>query len=240
MVHLKSSLSTLPQQYISAASQTQDIAKTAAKLASNFRKPGPSATSTAQDSTTEDSSSESTAGSFQALFSTESESASQSTTNSTSSQASAAGFEALFGGSQSGSASEQSPTSSTASQPSMDSADTSAPDSGPTVQSVFGSSSPWLSDPTGTSPDGTTFNYNPEYFATPQAAAQVAAMLGGKVVQENQFGPNGSPFGQSASNEMVQMPDGGLINAGLVAAFFTHGYPQSVIDQMIANTIATT
>ena len=65
-------------------------------------------------------------------------------------------------------------------------------------------------------------------------------MLGGTVVQQNQFAPNGSPFGQSTPNEMVQMPDGGVINAGLVAAFFTHGYPQSVVDQMIANTIATT
>ena len=174
-------------------------------------KPAPSSSSSAQNSKNQASPSNSTAASFQALFSAQTESASQ-----------------------------QSATRSTTPQAAGVLADTPAPDSAPTLQSVFGSSSPWLSDPTGTSPDGTTFDYNPEYFATSQAAAQVAAMLGGKVVEQNQFAPNGSPFGQSASNEMVQMPDGGLVNAGLVAAFFTHGYPQSVVDAMIANTIANT
>jgi hypothetical protein len=224
MVHLKSSLNRIPQQDTLIASQRQAGAQATAKLGPNFRKPGPSPSSTPQSANTGDSSSNSTTPSFQTLF----------------------------GGAQTASASPSSTTSSTASQQSMDMDAGSGSDSAPTVQSVFGSASPWLSDPTGTSPDGTVFDYNPEYFATPQAAAQVAAMLGGQVVQENQFAPtgsgfgqsasnpNGSPFGQSASNEMVQMPDGGLINAGQVAAFFTHGYPESVIDQMIANTIATT
>jgi hypothetical protein len=224
MVHLKSSLNRIPQQDTLIASQRQAGAQATAKLGPNFRKPGPSPSSTPPSTNTGDSSSNSTTPSFQTLF----------------------------GGAQTASASPSSTTSSTASQQSMDMDAGSGSDSAPTVQSVFGSASPWLSDPTGTSPDGTVFDYNPEYFATPQAAAQVAAMLGGQVVQENQFAPtgsgfgqsasnpNGSPFGQSASNEMVQMPDGGLINAGQVAAFFTHGYPESVIDQMIANTIATT
>jgi hypothetical protein len=33
---------------------------------------------------------------------------------------------------------------------------------------------------------------------------------------------------------MVQLANGALINPGLVASFYTQGYPQSSIDQMIA------
>ena len=221
MVHLKSSLSTIPQEDILAASRKPALAQAVVKPASNFRKPGPAPTPAAQNPN-----------------------------SGSSSNATAASFQSLFGGAQTASASPSSTTSSTTSaqaaigsipsQQSMDVAASTSPAPTPTVESVFGSSSPWLADPTGTSPNGTTFHYNPEYFATPQAAAQVAAMLGGQVVQQNQFAPNGSPFGQQTPNEMVQMPDGGLINAGLVAGFFTHGYPQSVVDQMIANTIANT
>jgi hypothetical protein len=222
MVHLKSSLNTLPQQDILEASQRRSIAQPVVKPASNFRKPGPSSSSTPQSANTGDSSSNLTTPSFQTLFGgAQTASASPSATPNPT-------------------ASQQATTVAITSQQSMDVDGGPASGSTPTVQSVFGSASPWLSDPTGTSPDGTVFDYNPEYFATPQAAAQVAAMLGGQVVQQNQFAPYGSPFGQSTANEMVQMPDGGVINAGLVAAFFTHGYPQSVIDQMIANTIANT
>lgn len=106
----------------------------------------------------------------------------------------------------------------------------------PTPESVFGAS-PWMANPAGQNPDGTRFSYNPWYFATPQAAAQVAQMLGGTVVASNEFTAAGSPFVQQQPNLMVQMPDGRRINAGLVASFYAHGYPQSYIDALITAQI---
>ena len=61
-------------------------------------------------------------------------------------------------------------------------------------------------------------------------------MLGGTVVPSNQIASAGG-FAQQQPNEMVQLSNGGLINAGLVASFYTHGYPQSYIDQLIANAV---
>ena len=104
----------------------------------------------------------------------------------------------------------------------------------PTAQSVFGAN-PWVTDPTG-SVGNITWNYNPIYFATPQTAAKVAGMVGGTVIQENAMTPNGG-LNQSVPNEMVQLPDGGIINPGLVADFWDHGYQQSNIDQMIQNEV---
>jgi hypothetical protein len=107
----------------------------------------------------------------------------------------------------------------------------------PTVESAFGSD-PWLNSPSGLAPDGTTYNYNSQYFATPQTAAAVAQMLGGTVVQANEItSAPGSTFQQQQPNEMVKLSNGALVNPGLVAGFYTHGYPQSVIDQMIANEV---
>ncbi len=115
---------------------------------------------------------------------------------------------------------------------------TAAPpsDPSPTPQSVFGAN-PWITNPTGTGPIG-SYNYNPYYFATPQTAATVAGMVGGKVVPMNAFTTPGSMYVQNQPNQMVQLPNGALINPGLVAAFYTHGYPQSMINQMIANEVA--
>jgi hypothetical protein len=105
----------------------------------------------------------------------------------------------------------------------------------PTAESVFGPN-PWLTSPSGQGPGG-AYSYNPFYFATPQTAAKVAAMVGGTVVQSNQFTGSGGAFTQSQPNQMVQLADGRLINPGLVASFYTHGYPQSYIDQMIAQEV---
>jgi hypothetical protein len=92
-----------------------------------------------------------------------------------------------------------------------------------------------MTDPTGSGPDGLSYNYNPIYFASASTAAQVAEMVGGKVVSSNQItSAAGSPFMQQQPNLMVQLANGALINPGLVASFYTHGYPQSSIDQMIA------
>jgi len=106
----------------------------------------------------------------------------------------------------------------------------------PTPESAFGAA-PWVANPVGRNPNGTLFSYNPIYFATADAAAQVASVLGGKVVESNEFTAPGSPFIQQQPNQMVQMPDGRMINPGLVAAFYTHGYPQSYINGLIAKQI---
>lgn len=106
----------------------------------------------------------------------------------------------------------------------------------PTTDSVFGAN-PWLADPTCSGPSG-SFAYNPIYFATAQTAATVASMVGGKVVAVDAVGgPASNPWQQDQPNEMVQLPNGCLINAGLVATFYTHGYPQSMVDQMVANEV---
>jgi hypothetical protein len=119
-------------------------------------------------------------------------------------------------------------------------ADSDAPaqDAAPTAESVFGSN-PWITDPTGTSPDGSSYGYNPLYFATVATAAKVAQMVGGKVVASDQLASAGG-FHQQQPNQMVELANGTLINAGQVAAFYTHGYPQAYIDMLIQNEIQET
>ena len=110
----------------------------------------------------------------------------------------------------------------------------------PTAQSVFGPNV-WMTDPIGLNPDGSTFEYNPIYFATESTAQTVAQMVGGAVITENVFTqPAGDPFVQQQPNFMVQMPNGALINPGLVASFYTFGFPESQIDTMIAQEVANT
>lgn len=115
-----------------------------------------------------------------------------------------------------------------------------APSPAPTAEGVFGPN-PWLANPTWVDPDGSTYGFNPQYFATPETAAKVAQMVGGTVVEANACitGPSG-PFQQQQPNEMVRLANGTLINPGLVAGFYTHGYSQSLVDQMIANEIGGT
>ena len=117
-------------------------------------------------------------------------------------------------------------------------AEASAQDAAPTAESVFGDN-PWVTDPTGTDPNGNLYNFNPIYFATASTAAQVAQMVGGTVVASDQIVTAGG-FQQQQPNEMVQLANGTLINPGLVASFYTHGYPQSMIDQMIASEAKAT
>ena len=112
-------------------------------------------------------------------------------------------------------------------------------DSAPTAESVFGPT-PWVTNPTGTAPDGSSYGYNPMYFASAATAAKVAQMVGGKVVTSNQFTSSDGPFQQQQPNEMVQLANGTLINPGLVAGFYTHGYPQSYIDFLVQNEIQGT
>ncbi len=48
----------------------------------------------------------------------------------------------------------------------------------------------------------------------------------------------GSPFQQNQPNLMVQLPNGGLINPGLIADIYTHGWNQAFINQQVANEVA--
>jgi hypothetical protein len=121
-------------------------------------------------------------------------------------------------------------------QPATTAADSSGDYTPPTAQSVFGAN-PWVTDPTGTDPDGNSYGYNPLYFATASTAAQVAQMVGGTVVASDQLADAGG-YVQSQPNEMVKLANGALINPGLVASFYTHGYSQSAVTQMIANEVA--
>jgi hypothetical protein len=100
----------------------------------------------------------------------------------------------------------------------------------PTFESVFGAQ-PWITNPQGQGL-GQVWSYNPMYFATRQTAEIVAKMVGGKVVEKNDILPSG-PFTQTQPNQMVELPNGRVINAGLVASFYTHGYSQGYIDRMI-------
>jgi len=111
--------------------------------------------------------------------------------------------------------------------------------SAPTAESVFGSN-PWVTNPTGMAPDGSSYGYNPMYFASAATAAKVAQMVGGKVVTSNQFTSADGPFQQQQPNQMVELANGTLINPGLVAGFYTHGYPQSYIDFLVQNEIQGT
>jgi hypothetical protein len=105
----------------------------------------------------------------------------------------------------------------------------------PTAQSLFGAN-PWSTGAGGTGPNG-SYSYNHYYFATPQTAAKVAQMLGGTVVAVDAITPYG-PFKQNQPNQMVRMPDGKLINAGLIAGLYDHGYTQQAVDRMIAGELS--
>jgi hypothetical protein len=187
------------------------------------------------------------ANSFRAIFSSSGPSngvarrAASRTGQSTS--ASSATNQSAGSASQSTTAASSSSATATQGSTAPTTAATAAPGSDPnsvyTAEEVFGAN-PWVSNPTGVGPTGMTFGYNPLYFATPSTAAQVAQMLGGTVVQDNEFTKNtpGDPFAQSQPNEMVQLPDGALINPGLVASFYTHGYPQWEVNQSIAEDVA--
>jgi len=144
------------------------------------------------------------------------------------------GFDLLFGGSSYNPADP--PVAAAA--PSTSSAN--AAEAPPTAQSVFGPNV-WMTDPIGLNPDGSTFEYNPFYFATESTAQAVAQMVGGTVITENVFTqPAGDPFVQQQPNYMVQMPNGAVINPGLVASFYTFGFSQSQINTMIAQEVANT
>ena len=99
-----------------------------------------------------------------------------------------------------------------------------------TAQSLFGDR-PWIESPSGNGPIGPWY-YNPAYFATRQTAEIVAAMTGGEVVEQNALTPFG-PLQQQVPNEMIELPNGRIVNAGIIANFFDHGFPQSFVDRLL-------
>jgi hypothetical protein len=106
----------------------------------------------------------------------------------------------------------------------------------PTLESVFGTSNAFVSNPGGVAPNGVTYNYNPEYFATRETADKLAEMYGGKVVEMNAITPYG-PFQQNQKNEMIQFSNGNVVNAGILASYYNRGYTQDYIDKSIAKEI---
>jgi hypothetical protein len=100
----------------------------------------------------------------------------------------------------------------------------------PTLQSVFGDN-PYMANPTMALPDGSVAAYNPMWFATPATAQKVAQILGGTVVEANDFTGEGGVIQQQQVNEMVQLPNGRLVNAGLVASYYDHGFSTSQLSE---------
>jgi hypothetical protein len=107
----------------------------------------------------------------------------------------------------------------------------------PTTESMFGPN-PWIANPGGTAPNGVTYGYNPQLFATKATADKLAQIYGGKVVEMNAITPFG-PFQQTHLNQMIQFPNGNLINAGMLASCYSHGLPQEQVDRDIAAEINT-
>jgi len=109
------------------------------------------------------------------------------------------------------------------------------PPPAPTPQSVFGPNV-WIDNPSGTAPNGVQYSYNPIYFATRETANKIAAMVGGTVFATNALAPNGG-FQQSSPNWMVRLPGGQVVNPGLIADFYNHGYPQHYVDYLVEREI---
>ena len=117
----------------------------------------------------------------------------------------------------------------------------------PTATTLFGST-PWVTDPApqGTGPRG-PFHLNDYYFATPETAAAVRqiVILGcgmnpddaaqTKVVPAYAILPDHAPFfAQNQPNQMIQMPDGSLHFAGLIALEFEIWQSIEVINADLA------
>ena len=111
----------------------------------------------------------------------------------------------------------------------------SAKPAAPTLQSVFGGN-PYVSNPGGMAPNGMSYSYNPTYFATRETADKLAQMYGGTVVEANAITPYG-PFQQNQMNELIRFPNGNVVNAGILASYFDHGWSQEQINGAIAGEI---
>jgi hypothetical protein len=110
----------------------------------------------------------------------------------------------------------------------------------PTPESMFGEN-PFMENPQGQFTDAytgelRTYGFRSMYFATDSAAEKIAQQLGGTVVKRDAI-LGGGFFTQVQPNNMILLPNGREINAGFIAHFYTHGYPQNYIDRLIANEV---
>lgn len=121
-------------------------------------------------------------------------------------------------------------TDETAAPPPASTASTTTAPDIPTVESMFGSN-PWMENPGGVGPTG-SYSYNPMQFATRATAEKLAQMYGGTVVETDAMTPYG-PFKQNQPNELIQFPNGTVLNAGLMVSYFNRGYTQDQVDQFV-------
>jgi hypothetical protein len=110
----------------------------------------------------------------------------------------------------------------------------------PTPEEIFGEN-PFVENPQGQFTDAysgqlRTYGFRSMYFATEKAALKIAEQLGGTVVQRSAIVDAGF-FTQVQPNQMILLPNGRELNAGIIADFYNHGYSQSYIDRLIANEI---
>jgi hypothetical protein len=203
-------------------SVNQPVVPTAAQLVTAAKRPGPAAPANPASSVQTGSAAAAQAPSFTAVFAQ------------IAAAAAAAGTTVASIAPAGNATAQASAATSSQAQATAAATDASSDPAGP----LFGPN-PWLTDPTGSGPNGTVTNYNPVYFATQQTAQTVAQMLGGEVVQSDQMvTASGSPFTQNQPNYMVQLPDGAQVNPGFIADIYSHGWNQSFIDQQVANEVA--
>jgi hypothetical protein len=100
---------------------------------------------------------------------------------------------------------------------------------------MFGSNQ-YVSNPGGMAPNGVTYGYNPTYFATRATADKLAQIYGGTVVEMNAITPYG-PFQQNQMNEMIKFPNGNVVNAGVLASYYDHGWSQEQVNSAISAEI---
>lgn len=166
-------------------------------------------------------------------------------------EAAAPDFRALFGGSQASSATaNSSPAAATAGQSTSADASSLVPaavralvapgaalnqNGGLTAESLFGTDI-FLKNPSGHG-GYHVWNYNPAYFATRQTADIVAKMLGGIVIERNDICSGAGGLFQDQPNEMVQLPNGKLVNAGIVADIFNHESCQVMQNKLLQEAV---
>ncbi len=91
-------------------------------------------------------------------------------------------------------------------------------------------------NPVVTGPNGYSSNMNPIYFADPATAQRMAQQLGGELFYGDQFGSPGSPT-TFPNQALIRLPNGQVVNAGLVANTYNHGYSQNYIDMVLAGIV---
>lgn len=89
-------------------------------------------------------------------------------------------------------------------------------------------------NPTGNTPLGGVVSYNPNYYATPQAAMQLAQQLGGTVVDHS------AHYNNNQAMYAIQLPNGITINAGNLMAVLNNSVYQEnsrVMDGKVAELL---